>query len=202
MSPLKFSSPLNSIFCSGPPQLFWSEIFRSPLKLAGEGSCYHEMTRKCLKNNQTIALSILYIKEKEIYLAYIGTHSSTHEKHIIFLVIPMEEKEGWHYLAVKKVICIIAWIVFILLSFMKKYICKNNFLNTELFRKPDNWWQIYKQISSTFYASNSIFMCEEEKFIMASQQGHFFKNLLRFTRMWNGSLITFLKNAEAESNYW
>ena len=35
---------------------------------------------------------------------------------------------------------------------------------TELFRKPDNWWQIYKQTSSTFYASN---MClkrvEKEK---------------------------------------
>ena len=147
-------------------------------------------------------LLVFCILKKKKYTWLILEHIAQPMKNIIFLVIPMEEKEGWHYLAVKKVICIIAWIVFILLSFMKKYICKNNFLNTELFRKPDNWWQIYKQISSTFYASNSIFMCEEEKFIMASQQGHFFKNLLRFTRMWNGSLITFLKNAEAESNYW
>ena len=39
-SPLKFSFPpkKNLFFCSGPPQLFCSEIFRSLLKLAG---CYH-----------------------------------------------------------------------------------------------------------------------------------------------------------------
>ena len=36
-SPLKFSSPPppNLIFCSGPLQLFWSEIFRSPPKIRG-----------------------------------------------------------------------------------------------------------------------------------------------------------------------
>ena len=27
--------PQNLIFCSGSPKLFWSEIFRSPLKLGG-----------------------------------------------------------------------------------------------------------------------------------------------------------------------
>ena len=27
---------------------------------------------------------------------------------------------------------------------------------TELFRKPDNWRQIYKQTSSTFYSSNDV----------------------------------------------
>ena len=27
---------------------------------------------------------------------------------------------------------------------------------TELFRKPDNWQQIYKQTSSTFYTSNDV----------------------------------------------
>ena len=31
---------------------------------------------------------------------------------------------------------------------------------TELFRKPDNWRQIYKQKSSTYYTSND---CREEK---------------------------------------
>ena len=30
--------PPNLIFCSGPPQLFWSEILRSPLKLGGGGA--------------------------------------------------------------------------------------------------------------------------------------------------------------------
>ena len=46
-SPLKFSFPPNLIFCSGPPQLFWSEIFRSPPKIGrgGEGGCYHEHVR-------------------------------------------------------------------------------------------------------------------------------------------------------------
>ena len=59
------------------------------------------------KNNLTIALNILYIKEKEISPAYISKHSSTREKQIILLVTPNEEKEGWHYLVVKKIICII-----------------------------------------------------------------------------------------------
>ena len=54
------------------------------------------------KNNLTIALNILYIKEKEISPAYILKHNSTPEKQIILLVTPNEEKEGWHYLVVKK----------------------------------------------------------------------------------------------------
>ena len=37
--PLNLAPPQNLIFCSGPPQLFWSEIFKSPLKLGG---CYHD----------------------------------------------------------------------------------------------------------------------------------------------------------------
>ena len=32
------------------------------------------------KNNPTIAFGILYIKEKEIYPAYISKHNSTREK--------------------------------------------------------------------------------------------------------------------------
>ena len=32
------------------------------------------------KNNLTIALNILYLKEKEIYAAYISKHNSNHEK--------------------------------------------------------------------------------------------------------------------------
>ena len=55
------------------------------------------------KNNPTIALNILYIKEKETYLAYISKHNSTREKQIILLMIPNEEKGGWRYLAVEKV---------------------------------------------------------------------------------------------------
>ena len=54
------------------------------------------------KNNPTIALNILLIKEKEIYPACISKRNSTCEKQIILLMIPNEEKEGWHYFAVKK----------------------------------------------------------------------------------------------------
>ena len=54
------------------------------------------------KNNLTIALNISYIKEKEIVPVYVLKHNSTCEKQIILLMIPNEDKEGWDYLAVKK----------------------------------------------------------------------------------------------------
>ena len=54
------------------------------------------------KNNPTTALNILHIKEKEILPAYISKHNSTREKQITLLMILKKEKEGWHYLVVKK----------------------------------------------------------------------------------------------------
>ena len=54
------------------------------------------------KNNLTISLNISYIKEKEIVPVYVLKHNSTCEKQIILLMIPNEDKEGWDYLAVKK----------------------------------------------------------------------------------------------------
>ena len=54
------------------------------------------------KNNLTIAFNILYIKEKEIFPAYISKTNSNCKKQIILLMIPNEEKEGCYYLAVKK----------------------------------------------------------------------------------------------------
>ena len=53
------------------------------------------------KNNPTITLNILYIKEKEICSVYISEINSNYEKQIIPLAIPNEEEEGWNYLAVK-----------------------------------------------------------------------------------------------------
>ena len=53
------------------------------------------------KNNPTIAFNILYVKEKEICPAYISKINSNCEKQLILLMIPNEEKEGWHYLSVK-----------------------------------------------------------------------------------------------------
>ena len=42
-----------------------------------------------------------YIKGKEICPAYISKINSNCEKQIIMLMIPNEEKEDWHYLALK-----------------------------------------------------------------------------------------------------
>ena len=53
------------------------------------------------KSNPTIALNILYNKEKEICPVYISKYNSTREKEIIVLMISNKEKESWHYLSVK-----------------------------------------------------------------------------------------------------
>ena len=45
------------------------------------------------KNNSTTALNIFYIKEKEIYPAYISKHNSTRERQIILLMTSNEEKK-------------------------------------------------------------------------------------------------------------
>ena len=45
------------------------------------------------KNNSTIALIILYIRENEIPPVYISKHNSTHEKQIILLIISNEKKK-------------------------------------------------------------------------------------------------------------
>ena len=49
----------------------------------------------------------MYTKEKEILLAYISKHYSNREKEIILLMIPNEEKEGCHYLSVKKLFALL-----------------------------------------------------------------------------------------------
>ena len=50
----------------------------------------------------TIVPNILYIEEKQILPVYISNHNFSREKWIILLIIQNEEKEGWHYLAIKK----------------------------------------------------------------------------------------------------
>ena len=49
--------------------------------------------KKFEKNNLTISLNILYIKEKEILPGYISKHNSTCEKQIILLIAPNKEKK-------------------------------------------------------------------------------------------------------------
>ena len=55
------------------------------------------------KSNPTIALNMLYIKEKEICYVYICKIISNCEKLIIILMIPNLEKEAWYYPAVEEV---------------------------------------------------------------------------------------------------
>ena len=45
-----------------------------------------------------------------MYPAYISKINSNSEKQIILLIIANEEKEGWHYLAVKKLSTILTGI--------------------------------------------------------------------------------------------
>ena len=59
------------------------------------------------KSNLTIALNILYIKDKEICPAYILKINLNCEKQIILLMIPKEEKEGWYYLTVEKLFALL-----------------------------------------------------------------------------------------------
>ena len=40
------------------------------------------------------------MKKEKIYPAYVSKHNSDHEKQVVLLMIP--NREGWHYLAVKK----------------------------------------------------------------------------------------------------
>ena len=53
----------------------------------------------------------------------------------------------------------------------------------ELFWKPDNWQQIYKQTSSTFYASNDVLRRKNYEYAI--------------TKFQNSCLIFFQKNTEA-----
>ena len=63
------------------------------------------------KNNPTIALNILYIEEKKICSAYFSEINSNCGKQIILFMIPNEEKERWHNLAVKKLFTLLERII-------------------------------------------------------------------------------------------
>ena len=47
--------------------------------------------KKFEKNNVTIALNVLYVKEEKIYPAYVSKHNSNHKKQVIILMIPNRE---------------------------------------------------------------------------------------------------------------
>ena len=52
--------------------------------------------KKFKKNNSTIALNILYIKEKDICRAYVSKNDWNCEKQIILLITSNEEEKGWY----------------------------------------------------------------------------------------------------------
>ena len=63
---------------------------------------FEKTLKRFERNNPAIAANILYTKGEKILPAYISNHNPTHEKTIILLILSNREKEGWHYLAVKK----------------------------------------------------------------------------------------------------
>ena len=94
--------------------LNYEEVESHPVRISNIKSFINKCKRKGInysqkidnwktfeKNNPTIALNILYIKEREICPAYISKINSNCKKQIILSMIPNEEKEGWHYLVVK-----------------------------------------------------------------------------------------------------
>ena len=83
--------------------------------------------KKIEKNNKTIAVNVLYPRKKKVYPADVWKHNSSHEKHVILLMISNREKreaksEGqqWHYLAVKKLSALLIFIVWIVLSLLEQ----------------------------------------------------------------------------------
>ena len=63
--------------------------------------------KRLRKNNPTIALNILYIKEKEILPAYTSKHNSTRAKQINLSIILNQQKEGLNHLAVQKLFALL-----------------------------------------------------------------------------------------------
>ena len=63
-----------------------------------------ERNKLSIKNRwlENLWKSFLYVTEKNIWPAYISKINSNCEKQVIPLMVPNEEKEGWHYLAVTK----------------------------------------------------------------------------------------------------
>ena len=76
----------------------WDEI-KYPSKI--------DYWKKFERNNLSIVVNVLYIKEMEIYPAYISKINFNYEKQIILLMIPNEEKKILALSCGKTIICII-----------------------------------------------------------------------------------------------
>ena len=63
--------------------------------------------KRLRKNNPTIALNILYTKEKEILPAYTSKHNSIRAKQINLSIILNQQKEGLNHLAVQKLFALL-----------------------------------------------------------------------------------------------
>ena len=60
-----------------------------------------------MKKNSTIPVTVLFTREIEICPASISRINSNCKKQIILLMKTNEEKEGWHYLAVKRLLALL-----------------------------------------------------------------------------------------------
>ena len=88
------------------------------------------------KNNPTIGLNALYIKEKEIYFTYI----SNLEKQNILLKIPNGDKKNMVSPCSKKIICIVIWNNFK----NKGNFCLNCFYSFRTKNKLKSYEKVYK----------------------------------------------------------
>ena len=61
--------------------------------------------KKFQRNNVVIAFNILHANKEKKYPVYVSNHKSNLEKQVTFLMIP--NREGWYYLAVKKVLALL-----------------------------------------------------------------------------------------------
>ena len=72
------------------------------------------------KNNVETAPNVLYAKKEKIYPAYVSKHNSNQEKQVILLMI--SNKEGWLYLAIKK---LSVWLRAIISKHHSDFYCQN-----------------------------------------------------------------------------
>ena len=93
----------------------------------------------------------MYIKEKEICPDYTSKIDSNCEKQIILLTIPNEEKEGWNYLAIKKLSALLRGITskhhsgFYCLNCLHSFATKNKLESHEKVCKKKNTFIIVLQ---------------------------------------------------------
>ena len=65
----------------------------------------------------------MYVKKEKIYPVCVSKDNSNHEKQVTLLMIPY--REGWHYLAVKKLLALLRGITSVNKDNFYCFKCKN-----------------------------------------------------------------------------